>query len=338
MILAPAPPSTASPHTIPPRAIRTRPGAPRNSRAAGEAHRWAYMVAAAALAGFAACSEKVPVQSGWSAASTDTDGGPGANPADADSESGGAAGDATSLCTLDAAPRSSPLQQGVMLPGESTACQALGIVACGEKSACVNGPSEPTYSCYDKTGAWVLTDIPDNIPCSHAQLDAWATALYACWQVIPSAEIPAWQLTSLIKPSLLPATACVNLTGDVFEMSVGCATIHLMSTASGHGGCGNFGGGDVTVALEPADAPVLDTATWPFLACDELLARPYPNYWSCVNVGVHREGNRLEVSVGGSGGGCTLADAQEGAAGALKKLAEVFTDCDADYSSALSSP
>lgn len=244
-----------------------------------------------------------------------TDGAGDGAAADVAGDSTGA--DLAAACTLDAATWPGP-PDTALLPGESTACQALGIAACvlvdSEWSvpwAPGKGPkTEPdwvNYVCFDAAGTAItsavvhpskgIDELAKKLPCSAAQLQKWQAAYQQpCWKMVPSSAMPVSLLTLLFDSKKLPAQVCSNIDGTRFAMTAACSefvyTIEKQSKKLGpdpgdlfvgiYMYYWGFDGATWHVVATPASVAIFDSK-YPVFSCNsfwlEFIVQATAGYW-----------------------------------------------------------
>jgi hypothetical protein len=223
-------------------------------------------------------------------------------------------------------------EKATVLPGESTACAALGVVACREgcHGACSPGGGVPAYICFDAAGHEVGFGkdgghCPNEGPCSAAQLQPWLAAYPKCSRPVYSSAIPLSVLQAVLKPEALPPTVCSNAAGTKFSFIASCALHEYTLVDEDH--CGNFGGGSWTLRISPPTDATLNTPKYPFLACDAT------QFWFEKHYGfsVKTEPDALVVTGGYDCGGCSWDPVNAKWAEWLDEAKSAFTTCGAVY-------
>jgi hypothetical protein len=209
-------------------------------------------------------------------------------------------------------------------PGESSQCQALGIVACRLRFSGAEGGN--AYWCFDANGNQVLyaaaSQAATQIPCTQTQLDAWVAA-YAtpCWRLVPWSNVTPSAIPLVLDASLLPTAVCSNVDRSIYQFDAACSH-HTYSIAQTTGG-GNFSGTTWTLDIAP---PTTDTflTGYPFLACSS-----YSASQSCGwHVQVTRDGTHLQLQTDDITSPCREPFLWQDA---LDKLTDFFTTCTAEY-------
>jgi len=217
---------------------------------------------------------------------------------------------------------------GAILPGESTACAALGIVACREGTMCAcfseGSGCAPAHDCFAADGSEVPFPCPDTNPCSKAQLHVWLSAYSACRKVVPASAIPLSLLQTVLEPSALPSEVCSNVDGAVFWFRAGCA-LHTYALGPDTN-YGNQHGGSWDLAIVPATTATLRTSTYPFLACPTFFAGPA---YAGFHFSTCADGGMRTVSMRYLCGGCSWSPVDSGVDAMFDTILGEFTTCDA---------
>lgn len=221
-----------------------------------------------------------------------------------------------------------------LLPGETTACAALGIATCSTSSCmglCDSAASTPGYLCYNSVGAGVALG-KDGAPClqtsacSNTQLQAWLDAYPKCSKPASGLAIPQSLLQAVLKPEAIAATVCSNADGTRFSFIAGCALHEYTLLDEDH--CGNIGGGSWRLRISPPTAVTLQPALQPLAQCAKV------QFWfdhGRYGFSVAREADALVLNGEYGCGACTWDPVDAKWPERLAHAVAAFTTCDAKY-------
>ncbi|MCO4762772.1 MAG: hypothetical protein KC502_14760 [Myxococcales bacterium] len=227
-------------------------------------------------------------------------------------------------CDLTIAPGKLPTAQELMLPGESTACHALGLVSCRVSGDC--GGIDLFYDCVRDNGKprsvqWHTQE--GDWPCTPAQLKHWEKQSARCHRIVHVSALKSSPYDALLDASKLPATVCANADGTGFWFVAECAMHHIWLEEP-VGTCSNGARtGAWKFTIEPPTTAALRVHDLPFLACDSVFSALGCGYFRMETTANVRQ---LQL------GGCGYIPCTHGVPDALPpQLLTAFTTCGADY-------